>query len=102
MGEAWSEARDTYIEHSDRTIRAIEAAVDTGHAVEIARLSHLLACSSGVIGARELVRLGWDLERAARDDQRVAWVTLAQAVRGEFANVRTLLDGRDDAMGRQA
>ena len=101
MGEAWPEARDIYIEHSDQTIQAIAAAVDAGHAAEIARLAHLLAGGSGVMGARQLVRLCRDLERAAREDQRTAWGTLARAVRDEFASVRTLLDDQDDAMGRQ-
>ena len=102
LGDCWPEARDTYIEHSDQTIKAIAAAVDAGQAAEIARLAHLLAGGSGVMGARQLVRLSWDLERAAREDQRAAWVTLARAIREEFASVRALLDGQDDAMGRQA
>ena len=102
MGEAWPEARDTYIEHSDQTIRAIEAAVDAGNAAEIVRLAHLLAGGSGLMGARQLVSLCQDLERAAREDQRPAWVTLARAIQGEFASVRAQLDDRGDTMERQA
>lgn len=91
LGEAWPEARDTYIQHSDQTIRTITAAVDAGHAAEIVQLAHVLAGGSGMMGAQQLRRLCRDLERAADENKRAVWAALAQNVRDEYARVRVLL-----------
>ena len=91
LGEAWPEARDTYIQHADQTIQAIATAVDGGAAAEIARLAHLLAGGSGIMGADKLRHLCQGLERAAVENEQGSWRALAQDVLNEFARVRALL-----------
>ena len=91
LGEAWPEARDTYIQHSETTIAALATAVDGGHATDIARLAHLLAGGSGIMGASELLRRCRRLEQAAVEENRASWAALRQDVLDEFTRVRRLL-----------
>ena len=100
LGTAWPETRDTYIQHSDQTIRAISTAVHAGHAAETARLAHLLAGGSGMIGAHQLRRLCQGLERAAVANEQASCLALAQGVIDEFARVRALL--QDPALEHHA
>ena len=91
LGEAWPEARDTYIQHSDQLVLAMTTAVDGGAAAEVARLAHLLAGGSGMMGAHQLRRLCQGLERSAGEGELGSWRALAQDVLNEFARVRALL-----------
>jgi CheY-like chemotaxis protein/HPt (histidine-containing phosphotransfer) domain-containing protein len=91
--DMFSHIAEAYLADSPRLVAAIEHAVGTGQAAELARAAHAWRSCNGHVGALELMRLCRELEECGRaGDLRAAAGLLAQ-VRTLYARVSEELQG---------